>query len=386
MIPLIALIMVIPIFVALPQVQAATTLNNHWIYSIDGGANYLWCRGAMVELWKSSTSGGSYTHVQGQDGMLDDNGWITFSVTGGYYYKVKIRLCDNENFMFKHPDDTYGYYWWGSPKYVPSGTTKWQNDTISNDQALWKCYDNLRAAHSWLWHTTAWDCPFCTVYYPDPCWFGPDMPHTMFANGDIHVPTSCYYLLSNATVMQHEYGHHIQFCAQGSFDAISGTHSISTETTCPKAFGEGWADFLPSAINNNPNMGFGNIERSFNNTDLTPTTWDSWANYPEFLNHQDYSTYNWDGYHVEGSVAEVLWDLFDGISASDSRPGWHIPSGDRGDNIQDMFTRTNATWHIFLVDHVNTLEGLYNKLLYYGFESVALNDVFVHARCWYWSR
>ncbi|MBN1305662.1 MAG: pre-peptidase C-terminal domain-containing protein [Anaerolineales bacterium] len=105
--------------------------------------------------------------------------------------------------------------------------------------------------------------------------------------------------LSNS-VVSHEYGHNIMYTIYGNWMPTTNCpdpHYVTGSSHVNCAWTEGWANFLPLAVNNDP------IYRWANGASLnleTPT----------------WGTSSWDnGADVEGRVAGALWDMYD--SAND---------------------------------------------------------------------
>jgi hypothetical protein len=128
----------------------------------------------------------------------------------------------------------------------------------------------------------------------------------------------------------HEYAHCIHYAARGgSFPSGSGPdpHYIYSESSGGFAITEGWAEFMQCAVDNNGGYGFGTGQSIETNT---------WA---DFIDSGD-----WDGNIVEGAVAGIFWDIFDGTSSSDEP--W-------GDYINQEFSRL---WTVFLNDDPNDMQ------------------------------
>ena len=105
--------------------------------------------------------------------------------------------------------------------------------------------------------------------------------------------------LSDTTVI-HEYAHNIMYNVyvthQGnSFPSTPNCnpHTIQGASSTGCAWVEGWAEFIPSVVNNDPTY-----------------RWDSGASLD--LEGPSWSTWGWDdGDDVEGRVAGALWDIYD---------------------------------------------------------------------------
>jgi len=107
--------------------------------------------------------------------------------------------------------------------------------------------------------------------------------------------------LSN-TVVNHEYGHNVMWNIYGGYfpnnDCIS-PHYIQKIGGPHCGWTEGWADFFPMAINNDPFYRWA----SGSTLNLETPTW---------------GTPTWDnGEQVEGRVAGALWDILDNVNDGD---------------------------------------------------------------------
>ena len=107
--------------------------------------------------------------------------------------------------------------------------------------------------------------------------------------------------LSN-TVVGHEFGHNIMYRVYGNWMPTTycpSPHYVNRSSHVNCAWTEGWANFLPLAVNNDPVYRWA----SGSSINLETPTW---------------GTSNWDnGDDVEGRVAGALWDIFDNINDGD---------------------------------------------------------------------
>ncbi|HSV42876.1 MAG TPA: hypothetical protein VLH13_05645, partial [Methanomassiliicoccales archaeon] len=159
--------------------------------------------------------------------------------------------------------------------------------------------------------------------------------------------------------LMHEYGHSVHFAVRGgSFPEIEGPdpHYLDSESSGPSALVEGWAIFFACAV-----------EGDANKTSRLSLESTVFADSPLF--NGDYG--DWDGNEVEGAVANVLWDIYDGISADD-HPPWDR-SG-HGDGIDNEFS---TFWKIFIEDRPESMDDVWAA---WENKNASLAYVFRHAR------
>ena len=119
-------------------------------------------------------------------------------------------------------------------------------------------------------------------------------------------------------IMFHEYAHAVMTAAYGynhdalPLDNYPGVHRLETVSNLSFAFYEGWAAFMEAAVDNNAlNVtGFLNI----NSPNIESNQW--------WTGHVNGAGRNVKGELVEGSVASILWDIFDtpGLNRSRALP------------------------------------------------------------------
>ena len=106
------------------------------------------------------------------------------------------------------------------------------------------------------------------------------------------------------TVVAHEYGHNIMYTVYGSWMPTTycpSPHYINLSSHVNCAWTEGWANFLPLAVNNDPVYRWA----SGSSINLENPTWGSSS---------------WDeGDDVEGHVAGALWDVLDTTNEGDDQ-------------------------------------------------------------------
>jgi len=169
---------------------------------------------------------------------------------------------------------------------------------FSATNANWAAFDDIIDEYQWVNNKTGWKRSKIEVRWPVGDW--PQHSTNYLGQDWIELPDRSVESWTRTTIL-HEYAHAIMYKLYNN-NMPSGwgpdPHYIFSESSPGFAIKEGWAEFMQSAIDNDPfnvvDIG-GNIETN------------NWQ--------QIEDSYNWDGNKIEGSVASVLWDIFD------SRPG-----------------------------------------------------------------
>ena len=138
-------------------------------------------------------------------------------------------------------------------------------------------------------------------------------------------------------IMFHEYAHAVMTAAYGyDIDALPlsdypGVHRVETVSNLGFAFYEGWAEFMEAAVDNNALNVTGFLDRDSPN--IESNQW--------WTGHVNGAGQNVRGEVVEGTVASILWDIFDTSDSIDFTPNVD------DDNISD---RLDLFWKIFVTD------------------------------------
>jgi hypothetical protein len=337
---------------ALPSVGSILvtgTFSVTWTYSPRSGSSHLPIAGAYVELWRGTISG----HVVEATTFTDAEGKVIFQdVASG---KLAAVIFANDHSAVKVKDgEGYVLYSWTTGWKSHAGGTSIDNNINDDHRGVWSTYSAIRTAYAWLEDRTNYQRGMVTVNWPDGDW-----PHS---HGDeIDLPDSGDYddsIWDTATVI-HEYGHCIQYNLLGDrFPEGDGPdpHYIYSESSPGFAFSEGWAQFFASGVLNNP-------ARSGDRTNLESTIYADGS----FGWDGDYG--DWDGNIVEGAVANVLWDIFDGISDSD-KPSF----GSTGDRVDQQF---HQLWSIMLDHQAESIDEIWT---YWDGKDANLQSIFYNAR------
>jgi len=198
-------------------------------------------------------------------------------------------------------------------------------DTSWNDRGAWWIFSahfGLTQGYLYLWSEVGYVVPTATARWPYETW-----PH-YHPGGEIHLPSwACWW----SDIILHEYGHHIMYSLYGYIPPSMEQHSINLRSNSTTAWADGWANFLPLAVFNDPVFTWSNGTHSADINLETPhwcsSGWD-------------------DGDEVEGRVAGALWDIFD--SHHDNAP-WYYDSFSNGfTNIWNIMHTTSCdTFHEF---------------------------------------
>jgi hypothetical protein len=278
-------------------------------YQGQSGSDTYPCRYAYYELWRND---GAETRVA--SGHADANGLVSFSgISSG---NLDLRFWSNDGTSCSVDDGVSIYSW----------STDYQSITASCDltetcddalRGVWAAYSNVQDAYHWLKGETGWSRSAISVSYPIENW-----PHSH--GNAIHMVDAGGYTIWDKGVLMHEYAHCVQYALPGGWPPGQGPspHYITSESSAGFALLEGWAEFFPAAVMNDPDYFFGTDLETFAFADAQTSG-------------------NWDGNIVEGAMAALMWDIYDGVSLSDLR-SYDISS--YGDRVDNQFT---TFWNIF---------------------------------------
>ena len=170
--------------------------------------------------------------------------------------------------------------------------------------------------------------------------------------------------------IMHEYSHAIMNIA-GSYPwKAPQTHDVYYETDEVFAFNEGWAEFLPCCIANDATMT--NMQKSqINGIELQNNIESNhWEKYLDNSWQTGIPSDDFDGNIIEGSIASVLWDIFDDSTAIDQQV-WGQPSTAQSDGV-DIINRDDT----YPTDGV--IMATYEDNLQMGFDEIF--DVIYYAK------
>jgi len=288
------------------------------------------CAGAYVQLRLNGMS--SFNTVR--SGHTDEDGKATFSGLTAGTYMVRIETDDDR--WVRVADGSKSNlqtFYWNTQQFTAISQTEIEYRITDQTRGAWAAYKCIRDGGSWLYDRAGWERSQVTAVWPEGDW-----PHS---HGDeIHLPSDEF--LPNAIwrrdIALHEYAHCIHYELRGgSFPDGDGPdqHYIDSESSPGFAFTEGWAQFFERAVDGDP--------QRLDGSSLESTVFADGPN-----RHGDSG--DMDGLIVEGAVANVLWDLYDGIDGSDR------PSGSaRGDFVDNEFS---TLWNIMYDRQPESLEDI----------------------------
>ncbi len=158
--------------------------------------------------------------------------------------------------------------------------------------------------------------------------------------GQIHLNGEAY---KSADTVIHEFGHNYMWSKKGSWiNTCPSPHYVQLAHNSLCAYKEGWANFLPLAVNGNPTYTW----PDGNNLNLETPTWGT--------------SYWGEGDACEGRVAGALWDMYDSVSDGNDQYQFSYTSIDQtmkqnsGWIFSDYWNRwkslgysSNAVWSIY---------------------------------------
>lgn len=176
---------------------------------------------------------------------------------------------------------------------VADGTHDFGSLSPSMYNEAWQSMDAVITEYLWIESEVGWTRSQVVIWWPFGSW-----PST---NGNlIDLPDKASVSWDHITV-HHEYGHCVMFSAyENSWPptSFSGGHYVFSETDGGFALTEGWAEFMQCAVDNNPGNLAGWSSGHGGNIEVN-----DWYNCID--------TGDMDGDIIEGSVASILWDIFD---------------------------------------------------------------------------
>jgi hypothetical protein len=314
------------------------TVYGYWYYNDQNSITNKPIRYARVELWDGdfpldvrlattyTQSNGYYqfTTIDNNDGLFE----------GGYDIYVKV-FCDSD-LEACVADSSGSTYYSQTPKTdnVADGSYNIGGyAVIGNSRGCYGILDSIIQEYWWLYNKVGWSRSEVQVRWPSGTWPCSD-------GNTIYLPMSANELECawDYSTIYHEYAHCIQYAARsGSFPSGGGgSHYIDSETNSGFALIEGWAEFMQCAVANEPYSNlFGSLE--------------SYQYADGIFGHGDNG--DWDGNIVEGAVASVFWDIFDGPSSSD-----HPYYSQVGDYIDNDFSKL---WAIFLNNDPDSIDQIW---------------------------
>ena len=281
-----------------PMRYIYTELWDYEIYGVDECIGYGY----------TDNDGNFYYHVDNNDGYLEGGRDVYVIV---YAYSDAAKTTD-------HYDIPYTMSTLIRTD-VPDGTVDFGSIYPPSYSEPWEAVDAAWSEYMWISSQVGWTRSQVHIKWPSGNW--------PCAYGDvICLPYKTTAEWGHATVY-HEYAHCVMWTAYGDSwppHDYSGHHHVDMESDEGFATLEGWAEFMPCAVDNDPNnlQGLGqNIETN------------------DWHNKQDRGDF--DGDIIEGSFASILWDIYDPANDDGLNMGfdeiWTILLNDRPDSIHDIW-------------------------------------------------
>ncbi len=311
--------------------------------------NDTYCVGAKVTVFKQ----GRYGLDPVVSGYTNSQGAVAFSVTTPLQYIARI-YCDDEHtnkvshvgFLLSEP-----LSWdtdWTNPVTNPT-TTKTIGPSDDHYNA-WTWYHAVKRAHEWVETRTGWNCNHVTSYIGSENKDGRTDSYG-YLHEFIDMTSSAAGFDSLAW---HEYAHALMWFMRGQ-NQPSGSgvqdHDFPYNTNSGNAICEGWAEFFSYMMINETTPG-GSVSSNAESGGYSEFPYFmAWADNPPNNPSWDYG--DWDGNEVEGAVMQMLWDIYDGRSASDRYPYSH-----GGDNMASGYSRILT---VMLNDDPNSAAEFYTR-------------------------
>ncbi|HSH00902.1 MAG TPA: hypothetical protein VLL52_00195 [Anaerolineae bacterium] len=282
------------------------TITGSWHY-FDRDDNYRVIREQLVEIVRGDNGDHlkwCYTNVNGDFSC----GPFTNPGSAGVRAIIHTYTIYNPNddkLIVKNPD--YSGVDPSNSFRVQTGVQSFSDGThsigtwhVNNDSSYERAYWTHRdLVDTWRFIVFNGDISGATPG-PSTVLWKPDSTDGAYYNGQVHLrgedPLS-------DTVVIHEYAHNIMDNVYSSYPSTPNCnpHTIQGTSSAGCAWSEGWAEFIPSVVNNDPTY-----------------RWASGASLN--LENPTWETFGWDdGDDVEGRVAGSLWDMYDNANEDDDQ-------------------------------------------------------------------
>jgi len=309
-----------------PSTAGTITVTGRWWYWFNT-THVLPITNAKVEIYDEETVGTVYLGSN----FTDSTGYFSFGPISnddgpgedGLDIIVTVNATSSVARVINPTGVVYSYQ---TPTFENRSDGTWYISwpTSYNQRGAWWIFCShfgLTGGWYYLASTVNYNTPTVTCRWPygdHPCYW---------TNGTIDLlDWACWW----PDIILHEYGHHVMNSLYGYIPPCMTEHYMRTQSNSTTAWAEGWADFFPLVVFDDPVFVLGiNATHGIAYNLETP----HWC------------SPNWDdGDEVEGRVAGALWDIFD--SQDDSAP-WYY------DSFSDGFQRI---WNIMETTSCHTFQ------------------------------
>jgi Tfp pilus assembly protein PilX len=306
----------------------------------DNSSNHKPVRYAKVKFWDNNTVNG--VTFLGEN-TTDSSGYYRspeFCTTGADGQPRNVYLdvyAETASCVVKNYDAAPKVYHWVTDPSVSVSTglfTLASAYTPDSVRPAFFIMDTVIDGYDFLSTRVGWSRSQVTAHWPDT---DPTRAYTdPLTGGDFYIGAD--HQFSRYSTL-HEYAHCVHWATRGGFPSPSvGGHNRDSETNGGFALTEGWAEFMGGAVDNTPSdpgVWVGSLETTV---------------YADGVDAND-----WDGNVVEGAVANIFWDIFDGTSPSDY-PSWD--SNVYGDFVDGQFSKL---WTILLNDRPDDIDSFWSS-------------------------
>lgn len=299
------------------EVQQPLVWATVWIYDKEWWGGLVYLGAALTDTDGYFTFG----PINNDDGWLEDGLDIVVCVVAA---SSAAQVIDGGGTLYDGWTDVFGG--------CPDGTLDIGDWIVPNgERGAWMIFSyHCGLTYGWNYlanHGPNYIAPQVTCRWPHENW-----PH-YHLGGEIHMPD--FDSARSPDVIIHEYGHHVLWNVYGGYwpPNAGGPHQINRHSHPNLAWTEGWANFFPLAVQNDPVLTYVN-QWTFN---LETPTW---------------GTPNWDdGDDVEGRVTGALWDFFDSTNEDHDvfTDGflniWDVVQGQTDDNFAEFWDEWRLRGH-----------------------------------------